>query len=91
MRQDIDPNAFNNFAQLASDVERFEFINSLKSIVTELKLTREFNGKNLERSLHYRNLGNKAFQKENWNEALMCYNMCYMATPDVNGELCILN
>ncbi|XP_055640402.1 uncharacterized protein LOC129777865 [Toxorhynchites rutilus septentrionalis] len=84
MRKDIDLNEFNNFAQLANDAERFKFVNSIKQIVTELKLTREFNGKNLERSLQYKNLGNKAFQKENWNEALMFYNMCYMATPDVN-------
>ncbi|XP_019536792.2 SET and MYND domain-containing protein 4 [Aedes albopictus] len=84
MRNGIGPNEFNDFAQLESDEKRFEFINALKSIVSELELAREFKGKNLERSLEYKNLGNKAFQKESWTEALAHYNLCYLATPESN-------
>lgn len=86
MRKNIGQNEFNDFAQLESDEKRFEFINALKSIVTELKLAREFKGKNLERSLEFKNLGNKAFQKESWTEALAHYNLCYLATPEGNGK-----
>ncbi|XP_065073779.1 SET and MYND domain-containing protein 4 [Ochlerotatus camptorhynchus] len=85
MLSGISQNEFNDFAQLESDEKRFEFINALKSIVTELKLAREFNGKSLERSFEYKKLGNLAFQKENWNEALACYNLCYLSTPDTNA------
>ncbi|XP_058819604.1 SET and MYND domain-containing protein 4 [Topomyia yanbarensis] len=85
-RKNINQNVFNDFAQLDSDEKRFGFINSLKSVVAELKLAREFNGKNLDQSLNFKNLGNKAFQRESWNEALAYYNMCYMATPDSNEQ-----
>ncbi|XP_001865735.2 SET and MYND domain-containing protein 4 [Culex quinquefasciatus] len=84
LRKSITQNEFNDFAQLDSGEKRFNFINGLKSIVTELKLAREFNGKSLERSLDLKNLGNKSFQKESWNEALAYYNLCYMATPESN-------
>lgn len=86
MRSSIGQNEFNDFAQLESNEKRFEFINALKSIVSELKLAREYNGKNLQRSFEYKKHGNLAFQKENWNEALACYNLCYMSTPDTNGK-----
>ncbi|KAL9692280.1 hypothetical protein quinque_015869 [Culex quinquefasciatus] len=84
LRKSITQNEFNDFAQLDSGEKRFNFINGLKSIVTELKLAREFNGKSLERSLDLKNLGNKSFQKESWNEALAYYNLCYMAAPESN-------
>lgn len=86
MRKGIGPNEFNDFAQLETNEQRFEFINALKSIVSELKLAREFKGKNLEQSLNFKNLGNKAFQKESWAEALAHYNLCYLATPECNGK-----
>ncbi|XP_055597177.1 SET and MYND domain-containing protein 4 [Uranotaenia lowii] len=84
LRQSLGPKQWNEFANLKSDEQRFAFANSLKPIVTELKLTREFRGKNLDQSLAFKSLGNKAFQKENWNEALVYYNMCYLATPEEN-------
>ncbi|XP_055544486.1 SET and MYND domain-containing protein 4 [Wyeomyia smithii] len=83
-RKNFSQNEFNDFAQLDRDKKRFQLINSSKSIITELKLAREYNGKNLQQSLNFKNLGNKAFQRESWNEALAYYNMCYMATPGSN-------
>ncbi|XP_058447147.1 SET and MYND domain-containing protein 4 [Malaya genurostris] len=85
-RKDISSNKFNEFAQLDNDEKRFGFIKSMKSIITDLKLSHQFNGKNLEKSLQFKNLGNKAFQKESWNEALAYYNMCYLSIPDSNEQ-----
>lgn len=86
VRQSIDANRFNEFAQLGSDEERFRFVNGLRSVVDELRLKREYNGKCMEQAITLKTLGNKAFQGESWNEALVFYNKCYLSTPKENGK-----
>uniref|UniRef100_A0AAG5D6P3 MYND-type domain-containing protein n=1 Tax=Anopheles atroparvus TaxID=41427 RepID=A0AAG5D6P3_ANOAO len=85
-RKSIDANRFNEFALLASDEERFRFVNGLQSIADELHLKREFNGKSMEQVIALKTLGNKAFQAERWNEALVFYNKCYLSTPRENVQ-----
>ncbi|XP_058123652.1 SET and MYND domain-containing protein 4 [Anopheles ziemanni] len=85
-RKSIDANRFNEFAQLASNEERFRFVNGLRSIIDELQLKREFNGKCMEQAIVFKTLGNKAFQAERWNESLVFYNKCYLSTPKANVQ-----
>uniref|UniRef100_A0A182NUN6 MYND-type domain-containing protein n=1 Tax=Anopheles dirus TaxID=7168 RepID=A0A182NUN6_9DIPT len=66
--------------------ERFRFVNGLRSIVDELRLKREYNGKGMEQATALKTLGNKAFQAERWNEALVFYNKCYVSTPKENVQ-----
>ncbi|XP_049549164.1 SET and MYND domain-containing protein 4 [Anopheles darlingi] len=86
VRQSIDANRFNEFAQLGSDEERFRFVNGLRSVVNELRLKREYNGKCMEQAITLKTLGNRAFQGESWNEALVFYNKCYLSTPKENVQ-----
>uniref|UniRef100_A0A182T3J0 MYND-type domain-containing protein n=1 Tax=Anopheles maculatus TaxID=74869 RepID=A0A182T3J0_9DIPT len=86
VRKSLDPNKFNEFAQLTSNEERFRFVSGLRSIVDELQLKREYNGKGMEQAVALKTLGNKAFQAERWNEALVFYNKCYLSTPKENVQ-----
>ena len=86
VRKSLDDNRFNEFAQLTSDEERFRFVNGLRKIVDELQLKREYNGKGMEQATALKTLGNKAFQAERWNDALVFYNKCYVSTPKENGK-----
>uniref|UniRef100_A0A182QSN0 MYND-type domain-containing protein n=1 Tax=Anopheles farauti TaxID=69004 RepID=A0A182QSN0_9DIPT len=86
VRKSLDANQFNRFAQLTSNEDRFRFVNGLRSIVDELRLKREYNGKGMEQATALKTLGNKAFQAERWNDALVFYNKCYVATPKENVQ-----
>uniref|UniRef100_A0A182TQX6 MYND-type domain-containing protein n=1 Tax=Anopheles melas TaxID=34690 RepID=A0A182TQX6_9DIPT len=86
VRKSLDDNRFNEFAQLTSDEERFRFVNGLRKIVDELQLKREYNGKGMEQATALKTLGNKAFQAERWNDALVFYNKCYVSTPKENVQ-----
>ena len=85
IRSNLGENKLNEFAELKDNESRFKFVNGIKNIVQELKLTREFKGKNLEKALECKTSGNKAFQKSNWMMALICYNSSYIYSPNENG------
>uniref|UniRef100_A0A9I3CJN3 MYND-type domain-containing protein n=1 Tax=Anopheles culicifacies TaxID=139723 RepID=A0A9I3CJN3_9DIPT len=86
IRRSLDDNRFAEFAQLTSNEERFRFVSELRPIVDELQLKREFHGKDMEQAVALKTLGNKAFQAERWNEALVFYNKCYLSTPKENVQ-----
>ncbi|XP_052868960.1 SET and MYND domain-containing protein 4 [Anopheles cruzii] len=86
VRQSIGEDRFAEFAKLGSNEDRFRFVSGLSSIIDELRLKREYNGKSMDQAIVFKTLGNKAFKGESWAEALVFYNKCYLSTPQQNVQ-----
>uniref|UniRef100_A0A182PMF2 SET domain-containing protein n=1 Tax=Anopheles epiroticus TaxID=199890 RepID=A0A182PMF2_9DIPT len=86
-RRTLAVKEFEQFAALATDQERFAFVNELKwRVVNELPLEQSSDrGKCLDRALKERCDGDRLQCDEDWAGALRCYNRAFLLLPEENA------
>lgn len=99
LRNNLKSDEIKSFSSLTTNEERFKFVHSLNGIEKKLCLQRHdrenVNGdekeirffKDSNCALQMKNVGNKFFGAQQWNEALNFYNKSYLMTPVKCGEL----
>uniref|UniRef100_A0A182JZM9 SET domain-containing protein n=1 Tax=Anopheles christyi TaxID=43041 RepID=A0A182JZM9_9DIPT len=87
-RRTLTAKEFEQFAALATDLERFAFVNELKwRVVNELPLEQSSDkGKRLEQALKHKSDGDRLMRDEEWTAALKCYNRAYLLLPEENSH-----
>lgn len=99
LRNNLKSEEIKSFSSLTTNEERFKFVHSLNQIEKKLCLQRHdrenVNGnekeirfyKDSNCALQMKNIGNKFFGAQKWNEALNFYNKSYIMTPADCGML----
>uniref|UniRef100_A0AAG5D767 SET domain-containing protein n=1 Tax=Anopheles atroparvus TaxID=41427 RepID=A0AAG5D767_ANOAO len=88
-RRALGVKEFEQFAALATDQERFTFVNELKwRVVNDLPLERaeQGEGKCMDKAREGEAQGRKLARDEDWPGALKCYNQSYLLIPEQNAH-----
>lgn len=85
LQTDLNAEQVKNFANLECDEARFKFVSQAENL-KKFKVSRNPSIKSEKLALEFKNKGNKAFQKENWREALDFYNKGLLLLPAEHGK-----
>lgn len=101
LRNGLKSDEIQAFANLSNNTDRIKFVHNISKIDEKLSLTRHdreqkhrlksddeiYFYKDLNCAMGMKNVGNKFFQNQQWNEALNFYNKSYLMIPTESCKL----
>ena len=101
LRNGLKSDEIQTFTNLSNNTERIKFVHNISKIDEKLRLTRHdreqkhrlksddeiYFYKDLNCAMGMKNVGNKFFQNQQWNEALNFYNKSYLMIPSESCKL----
>ena len=75
-----------DFMKLQTDIERVEYLISLRPFVNEFEISGKIGGKDLDKSNRYREEGNKLFQSDQAMQSILFYNKALSYAPHPNYD-----